>query len=366
MQKFYYLLIIFCFIAFEVKAQSQYPNLSGEIYMESKIGFINSESNANTYSNSGIMEFEPRFSLNINEEWSIKTRWNLSPLRDRDVDNYEIGNVFPSDNYPDNINDYGLVVEELKGDFRNDDLNFFFGKYNPTFGEAWKKKKRIGVFVTDFTRDYELREKLGLGASAILDEDGAITFNTFFNDTTAMSNSAFNNRGKNKSSNNIAGNNTNLSSYSITASGNNLLDVDDLRYNFGYRDLDTENAIGYDNEKAFVGGLEYTIPLNYKTYFVPFAEIVKINNFNGLAGQDILYTTLSLTLKYSNWHAGISGVVRDIDRTGSDDYTDRQSQYFVGYKFNNGINLDVAHLDVKESNNKAKMVGVALSYLYEF
>jgi hypothetical protein len=379
MQRFYFLLLnlkfskhftglvfllLFIF-SFNVKA-GQFPNLSGEIFIESRVALINNESTPNTYSNSFVANIEPKFSLNINEEWSVKTQWKISPVRNRSDPNFEIGNVFPSTRSPDNIDDYGLVVEELKGDYRTDDLNFFFGKYNPTFGKAWDKRKRIGVFTTDFTQDYELREKLGFGVAALMDDDGAVTLNLFFNDTTGMSNSALNRRGKNKSSDNFAGNNTNLSSYSITMSGNNFFDIEDLSYNFGYRDLDVDNKLGFDNEKGFVVGFEYKIPLNYKTYFTPFAEISKINNFNGIEGQDLLYTTIAATLNYSKWHVGVSGVVRDINRNGADDFLDSQAQYFVGYLFDTGIALDVAHIDIKESDNKAKMVGVNLSYNYEF
>ena len=358
-------LVISFFICSLAKANDKYPNLEGKIYMESRIGFVNDESVPDTYNNSATVNIEPNFSLNINEGWSIKTQWKLSPVEDRKIENYEIGNVFPSNNYPDNIDDYGLVIEELKGDYRGEDLNFFFGKYNPTFGEAWKKDKRIGIFTSDFTEDYELREKIGLGVAALLD-DGAVTLNLFFNDTTGLSNSAINKRGKNNSSDNKAGNNNNLSSYSITISGNNFFDIEDLRYNFGYSDLDVENQIGIDNQKGMVGGFEYLIPINYKTFIIPLIEIAKIDNFTGIEGKDILYSTTSLAITYSNWKAGVTGVVRDIKSNNFDDYTDSQIQYFIGYKFQNGINLDATHMVVKENNQKAKIFGVGVSYLYEF
>jgi hypothetical protein len=360
------LFLCFFIVSTEAIARSEFPNLSGEVFLESRAGFVNSESSPNTYSNSFMFNIEPKFSLNINEEWSVKTQWKISPVKDRRSPNYNIGNVFPSTSYPDSIDDYGLVVEEIKGDFKNEAMNFFLGKYNPTFGKAWKRERRMGVFTRDFTEDYELRENLALGLAALLDDGGAITLNLFFNDTTGMSNSAINRRGKNKSSNNVAGNNNNLSSYSITAAGNNFFEIEDLSYNFGYRDLDVENESGVDNEKGFVAGLEYKIPINYKTFFVPFFEIVKLNNFEGVGGQDIIYTTTSLAINYSNWSAGVGGVLRDIKRRGTADFTDTQTHYFVGYNFRNGINLDVAHTSIKENNNKAKIVGIAASYLFKF
>jgi hypothetical protein len=366
MRQFYLIFIILYSISLQSYSKNTYPNLSGEILMESRFGFVNSQSNSATYDDSMAINIEPKFSLNLNKGWSVKSQWKLSPVKDRESTNYEIGNVFPSSNSPSGIGDTGLVIEELKGHFKNNDLSFYFGKYNPTFGKAWEKKNRIGVFVTDFTEDYELTEKLGTGMSALMGDDNEISLNLFFNDTTGLSNSAINKRGKNKSSNNIAGNNTNLSSYSITFAGVNLFGVEDLEYNFGYRDLDVDNQLGYDNEKGFVGGLKYSIPISSKTFFVPMVELVKINNFNGIDGQDVLYLTTAIKFTHRNWHAGLSNVTRDVERSGNSDFTDSQTQYFVGYKFNNDIAIDIAHMNIEENKNKAKIVGLSLSYLYGF
>ena len=244
-------------------------------------------------------------------------------------------------------------------------MGFFFGKYNPRFGKAWNKRKRIGIFTSDFTQDYKLTEKIGLGVEGLLENEGVISINSFFNDTTAISNSAINRRGSNNFGNDLAGNNADLSSFSITASGNNFFEIEDLRYGFAYRDLDVDASDGFENEKGMLVNFEYSMPINYESYFVPFVEFVKINNFRGIKNRDIFYSTISLMLQHSSWNLGITTVLRDLSQE-NDSYTDKQMQYFVGYKFKNGINLDVTHLDVEESKKDAKIFGVALSYIYQF
>lgn len=352
--------------SFAARAEEQFPNVTGEIISKARFAFINGESPSGSYKRATELEVEPKFSVNINEEWSVKNSWRLAPFKSREEDNYQINQVFPSENQPTSPKKYGLAVEEIKGDFRNEDMNIFFGKYNATFGKAWEEDRRIGVFAHDYTKDYQLKEKIGAGVAALLDDGGAVTLNVFFNDTTPLSNTALNKRGTNKTSDGYAGNKRNLTSYSVTVSGNNFLNVEDLHYNFGYRDLDVDGKDGFDNERGFVAGFEYYLPLNYKTYFVPFIEVAKFNNYYGVAGRDALYATVSMMIKYSNWQGGVSYVKRNIKSEDPKDTNDSQTQYFVGYKFKNGITIDASHASVKEGSASAKIIGVATGYNYKF
>jgi hypothetical protein len=362
-----YIFIIFAI--FSTKAQGAiYPNLSGEMLAESRLAIIASQSASKNYSSNLVANFEPKFSFNLNREWSIKSTWDIASLRKRDVPNFEIGNVFMSNLHPSDINDYGLVIEELRVDYKDENMDFFFGKYNPKFGSAWEENKRIGVFTTDFTRDYELIEKIGVGISAIF-ETSSLTFSSFFNDKTYLSDSAINNRGRNKDDN-IAGNNNNLASFAVAFFGENFLNIEDLNYNFGYRDLDVDGVDGvrsFDNETGYLAGFEYSMPISYTFKIIPFIEIARFNNFHGIADQDILYITSSIIFENNKWRAGISNVTRDIKRVGDDDYTDNQFQYFVGYEFENGLTVDVAHLNLKEEEiNKTRAFGVRIAKIYSF
>ncbi|MDA0901923.1 MAG: hypothetical protein O3B09_00740, partial [Proteobacteria bacterium] len=262
--------------------------------------------------------------------------------------------------------DQTLIAEEIKGQFQNEDLKFFFGKFNPSFGTAWREEKRVGVFSTDFTRDYQLREKIGVGAAALM-ENSEITVNTFFNDTTGLSNSGFKRRGRENRSSGLAGNTGTLSSYSVTWEGKNLFGLEDLFYNVGYRQQDVENITGREEEEGFVGGLEYLFPLGSRTRLIPFIEAAQINNLSGEENRDALYLTTALILKYSGWNFSISNIIRDIKQdNGIGDTRDHQLQYSVGYKFSNNISVDLSRMSLKEDNREAIIVGALISYIYEF
>ena len=245
-------------------------------------------------------------------------------------------------------------------------MKFFAGKFNPTFGTMYRKTKRIGVYNTDFAQDYELREKIGFGGAALL-ENSEITVSTFFNDVTALSGSAVNNRGREQPASNLAGNTSTLSSYSATMEGQNLFNVENLFYNVGYRSLGVNKADNRKREIGYVAGAEYLYKIGVNSSLVPLIELVKIDNFTAEEGRNAIYKNFALIGKYSSWTASASALYRDIKQPlRSSDNHDHIFQLTVGYKFTNNITLDVTRGNVKEDGNRAVLLGTLLSYVYNF
>ncbi len=359
-------ILFICSLGHNAFAKGQYPNISGKALFEFRADRVTSTDKANIDANNGKVNVDTNFALNFNKNWSLITDWKFKQVRNFDQNNPERYRNILSSNRGFGINDGGLVVEQLKGQFENDDARFFFGKFNPAFGSAFKKEKRIGVFTTDFTKDYELREKLGLGFTALL-ENSEVTVDAFFNDNTALSNSAINKRGRQNKTNGLAGDNSNPSSYTISMEGQDLFGVSDLFYNFGYRNLAVDNIAGRDNESGLVGGLEYLISLSSKTSLIPFVEIASIDNLSGEKDRNVIYTTVALVGKYSGWTASVSNVTRNIRQKNLiGNKKDRQMQYSVGYKFSNNVAIDISRADIKEDGNKASLIGAIVSYVYDF
>jgi len=347
--------------------ESQYPNVSGQILSEFKTDSALSTTRNGISKNHSYINIEPDISLNFDKNWSVKTGWRIFPImQDRNGATPERSRTILSADRGFNQNDTTLLVEELKANYQNDDMRFFVGKFNPTFATLYRKSKRIGVFVTDFTEDYELREKIGGGISALL-EDSEITFNTFFNDPTGLSGSAINNRGRERSSSGLSGNTQTLSSYSATIEGQKLFGVENLFYNFGYRSLGVNNNGFNKRETGYTANLEYLKKITKNTSLIPVLEYVKISNFTGLEGRDAKYQTIGLIGKYSKWSASVTSVKRQIDNNyvGSNS-NDSQLQLSAGYKFHNNFAIDVSRIKLKEDGYSASMVGVMLSYLYQF
>lgn len=355
-------------------AKGQYPNVDGQILFEARGDHVISAKKQGIEPNAAYLNIEPDFSLNFNKNWSVKTGWRLLPVRQRQYQYPERQRFILGDkvgiNRGLNQDDTGATVEELKVHFENEDMKFSAGKYNPTFGTLYRRNKRIGLFVTDITEDYELREMVGASISALL-EDSEITVNTFFQDTTGLSNSAIRSRKSRSRRDGVAGNTGTLSSYSITMEGRRFLGVRNLFYNLGYRSLGVdENAINGKRETGFTGNLEYLYKIGRRSSLIPVIEYVKIDNFTGRKDRDAEYLTTSLIAKYAGWNFSASSVFRNLDNNypaaQSTKNRDRLLQLNVGYKFTNNIAVDVSRADLKEDGTKGSVLGVIISYLYQF
>ena len=365
------LLAIFLLFSASIRAEEvkQFPNITGSVLFQAEADRVLSSKKTSVSPNNAFFYVEPKINLNFNRNWAIKTDWRLQPndvFTTRDQVNPERYRTFLSTDRGLGLHEPALLIEEIKVQFENEDMKFFAGKFDPGFGTANNKTKRIGVFTSQFTEDYNLREKIGAGISALL-ENSKVTVNTFFNDTTGLSESALNNRGRADRKNGQAGNTGTLSSYSILMSGQNFVGIDDWIYNIGYRSLGVDNIAGRKREKGYVFGTEYAYQIAENTTLIPFFEAVKINNFTGEEGRNAIYSTTALIAKYSSWTASVAILTRNIkQRQRTYNISDNQMQLSVGYKFTDNLTLDVTRSNLKEDGYKASLIGAQVSYLYKF
>lgn len=349
------------------ETEAQYPNASGQVLFELKTDRTLATTKQGVPSSNTYVNIEPDLSLNLDKNWSIKTGWRIFPtMQNREGLTPERSRTILATDRGFNQDDTTLIVEELKAYYENDDMKFFVGKFNPSFATMYRKTKRIGVFTTDFTEDYELREKVGGGISALL-EDSEITFNTFFNDPTGLSGSYPNNRGRERSNDGLSGNTSTLSSYTATVEGQKIFGVENLFYNVGYRSLGVVNNGSNTRETGYTLNLEYLEKITQNTSLIPIMEFVKINNFTGRTGRNAQYVTLALIGKYSAWSASVANVRRHIENNyGGRNSNDSQLQFTAGYKFTNNLAIDISRMRLKEDNYSGSMLGIMFSYLYKF
>lgn len=355
--------------SFNVNAAEKFPNVSGSVLFQAQSDRALSSQKTGVSPNNAFIYIEPKTSLNFNRNWSVKTHWRLQPnnsLTTRDSTYPERYRTHLQQDRSIGADDTGLLLEELKVNFENEDMRFSAGKFDPTFGVAHNKAKRIGVFTSQFTEDYNLREKLGGSLTAIL-ENAQFTLNSFLNDTTGLSQSALNHRGRAERNDGSAGNTGTLSSYSFSMEGSNFFGIEDWVYNLGFRSLSVDAISGSEREKGYVFSSEYSYQIGRRSYLIPFMEVVKIDNFTGEEGRNAIYTTTALIANYSSWTTSVSSLRRDIRQSQrTSNIKDYQLQLSVGYKFTNNITLDVSRSTIKEDGYKASLVGVLLSYLYKF
>ncbi len=347
------------------------PVLSGSVLYEVQADHILSSNNHKSKNTNGFLYIEPNFGLYFDKNWAVKTQWRIqdnSSLTTRDKDNPERYRTFLNDGRGFGLTDTGLLIEELKLYYENEDLKFSFGKFDPSFGTAHRKSKRIGVFAAQFAEDYNLREKLGANVVALL-EGSQISFSTFFSDSTDLSRSAIRNRGREPRNNGLSSNTGSFSSYSILMEGENFLTVDNWFYNVGYRSLGVDK-LGRKRENGLVVGSEYLYKIGRETSLIPFFELVRINNFSGENGRSVNFATFAAIGKYSNWTMSASLMVRNIKRPVTSPLPrssfDRQVQFSIGYKFTDNLTLDVSRMALKENGYEAGIFGAILNYLYKF
>lgn len=367
-----YSLFIFllCANVLFARAPKKYPNIEGEVLVQFQADRILSTQKDGISANNAFVYIQSDFALNFNKNWSAKTQWRIQPndvITTRDPVNPERFRTFLSPERGVNLSESGLIIEELKIDFENEDFGFYAGKFDPGFGTAHKKQKRIGVFASQFTEDYNLREKIGVGVVGML-ENSKISANSFFNDTTGLSRSALNNRGRAGRSDGLAGNNGTLSSYSIDMEGENFFGVHGWFYNVGFRSLSVDNLPNKKTEKGYVFGSEFLYEVGLDTALIPFFEIVKIDNFTGETNRDATYTTMALIGRYGGWTASGSFLTRTIKQPlrSAGGISDRQFELAIGYKFTDNLTIDVSRALIKEDNRKASLIGVNLTYGYRF
>ena len=347
------------------------PILSGSVLYEIQADQILSISHQKAKSSNGFLYIEPNFGLHFDENWAVKTQWRIqdnSSLTTRDKDNPERYRTFLSDNRGYNLNETGLLIEELKLYYENEDMKFSLGKFDPSFGTAHRKSKRIGVFASQLVEDYNLREKLGANVTALL-EGSQISFSTFFNDSTDLSQSAVNDRGRESRNNGLSSNTGSFSSYSILMEGEDFLTVDNWFYNVGFRSLGVDKE-SRKRETGLVVGSEYLYKIGRETSLIPFFEMAKIDNFSGEAGRSANYVTIAAIGKYASWTTSASLILRNIKRPTTSALPrtayDRQLQFSIGYKFTDNLTLDVSRAIIHEDNHDAGIFGASLNYLYKF
>ena len=351
-------------------AKEKFPKLDGKVLYQTQFDRVLATKKKGVSPNNAFIYIEPSFNLHFNQNWVVKTQWRIQPndvLTTRDQSNPERYRTFLSSNRGMNFDQMGFLVEEIQIQYHNDDLKIFAGKFDPTFGNAHRKSKRIGVFSAQFAEDYNLREKIGAGATALL-ESSQITFNTFFNDNTDLSKSAINNRGRLNKSNGLAGNTQSVSSYSASMEGEDLFDIKNLFYNFGYRSLGVDKADNSKRETGYVLGGEYLHKIGKESSIIPFVELVDIKNLSGINGRNAQYSTFAVIGNYRNWSSSISSQTRNIEKNNlnSRHTFDRQLQLSVGYKFTNNITVDISRAEIREDARKGSLIGANVSYVKKF
>jgi hypothetical protein len=250
----------------------------------------------------------------------------------------------------------GAYAEQLYATVAFDPVFVYGGKIHPRFGRAWDDTP--GVFGTDLAEDYELVEKLGVGAAVDLRWMGlhTLSFEAFAADTSFLSNSIFArpkitdpdvlrpgrlHRDDGGVSNTGAPNN-----YAVALSGRTIPGMTGFTYNVGWAIQRGSDALHELTERSFVVGAHWELPVTSRITAVPIFEYAHVNNQGG-ADVRADYITAGVAFELGQgWSAALNATVKPVnDRDNVDRRTDHLFGASLGYDLGSLFKKEVRWLD---------------------
>ncbi|HEX2891789.1 hypothetical protein [Vineibacter terrae] len=284
----------------------------------------------------------------------------------------------------------GLRVDELYATVYLDPFRFYGGKIHPRFGKAWDIMP--GLYGTDFAEDYELEEKIGIGAAFDFRDPllgrHTLAFETFFEDTTPLSNSLFSRpritdpdvirpRRLRRSDGGVGNTGTLFDNFTVTLDGGRIADLRGFSYNIGYEQRRGSKVGGEPTERGFVAGINWEFPITRRITMTPLLEFAYQHNPGGVAGHT-KWLTAGLAFELGmGWTTSLYGTLRPVkDKTIPDSYTDHLIGFSVAYdlgtllkrevRWLNGLGIEAGYKHERVARDSLNTVGVSLNYERRF
>jgi hypothetical protein len=339
--------------AFPASAQEvTYPWISGEleIEMENDLFFGSNDPDAD------IDSLYPTAALaaeiGLTSIFSINLGLTLEQVVEPTGDNY--------------FQDIGLYMDTINLQAEVGNATFIAGKFAPTFGNAWDVTP--GIYGTVLAEDYEVTEMIGFGLAYEFDAGSAgkhtLQGNTFFVDTTFLSESLFTNRGQVSLSDGGPANTGQFNNFTVTLDGEKMAALSGLSYSLGFAwfsagEGDIADETGYSfalvHESEFDNGL--SLALN--------GEIAYFNNAGGTL-DDATYFTAGAELSGEHWHGELAGAIRNTSFDGGGSENTSLIQASGGYEFDNGLDLSLGYAYVDDAGTTSHVFGIHLCKSLEF
>lgn len=265
----------------------------------------------------------------------------------------------------------GAFFEELKLNYAAGAFAAWAGKFNPAFGAAWDFGR--GIWSEDFAEDYEITERIGLGASYEFGNENnglhTLSASTFFTDTTFLSEGWITDRDDVSLRDGGAGNTNSLSSFALSLSGDRLAGIENLGYMLSARYLaeqDKNRDATTSSEHGGAATLTYGVPVNEALSLNFFAEAAFLRDFEGVKGVDAdYYSASAVATFYTNWNLTLGGTRRHIDDNGTN-RDDDLLQISGGYDFGNGLTAETGYRYSREDGVDTDIAGFLLRYQTDF
>lgn len=259
--------------------------------------------------------------------------------------------------------DQGLFVEELLLKYENGPFEAVAGKFSPDYRDSREQER--GIWTEDYSTEYEIIEKLGLGASYSLRTRSfgrhSVSINAFSNDTTVLAESVGSRREER------CRGDRDLSSSAFLFEGQRRFGAFTPYYQFGHRHVDACDP-GDTDEAGWLwrlgGALAFEPRARVRSDAV--AELGFVEDFEGGDADRWYYSLSSVTTIDRRWTLAAGGTLRQIARPGRSDALDRLFQFTVGYRGRDGIRIEGGWLAFEEAGYDSTVLGVLLRYRLKF
>lgn len=270
--------------------------------------------------------------------------------------------------------DQGLYLETLMLEYetniyetetRSFGIQVYGGKFTPTFGIAWDEAP--GIYGTDFAEDYELTERIGFGFGLVFEDSAlgkhVLTFSTFFADTSVLSDSWLNGRGRLRLADGGPSNTGRFNSYQVGLAGERPFGFEGLSYHVSFV---SQAVTGMRSELGLALALKYEYKVGDWT-ITPLIEFVNFWNVEGDRDVDRWYLTTSILVEYKQWNFSVSNTARTTRTKNAGGITkDNLIQVSAGYEFDFGLGVNLGYSYRNEDGGDAHTFGVLLTYELDF
>ncbi|MEO1494981.1 MAG: hypothetical protein AAFV19_22785 [Pseudomonadota bacterium] len=330
-----------CIAATSAFADGHLPVFTADFALELENDFTFSSTDPDAEINDTFATLEGALSLAFSTGTSLNATVLFEPVLDAEDDRF--------------FEDHGLFAQELFLAQEFEGGNVIFGKFNPAFGSAWDLAP--GIFGVDFAEDYELTERLGAAITLGFDAfEGEHEFSlaAFSADTTFLSSSAVEDRGRLRGQDGGVSNTQSPASFAVSLAGA----FGDTGYNAGVQFQSVAPGEGF-NQYGFVGGVTHVIPFSDDNGVELLAEAAFFPDFDG-AEEAAFIGTLGAAAPIGP--VTLSGVyaLRDIE----DADTDHLATTTAEMELFDGFTGAVAYRFGREEGESNHTLGVL--FVYEF
>jgi len=330
--------------------EGQYPDVHGEILFELQNDWTFSSEHEDNEINDLYFAIEPSFSFGFTDELSLEAGLVLEPVFD------------PRPAKSRYVDDQGIFVEQLFLQYDTGRWGLRAGKINPPFGIAWDAAP--GIYGVDFAEDYEITERIGAGGFLRFGSDRTglhrLAADVFFLDTSYLSKSFLNDRGRTRRSDGGASNTGAPASFAITLESEEMPKLPGFGYHLGFSRQ--EAGRGGRDEYGYVAGLTYAFKPHEDVDVEILSEYVYQRGAEG-ERQNRQYYSQSGAIYWKGWNLALSSTLRELDGGGARDYLFQAS---VGYEFESGLAIDAGYRFAREDGIGNDGLGALVSYTLKF